>query len=347
MSLRFVDESHWGESTASCILVLWSISTKKETMMSAVLQYPEPSGPRAAPEGGEAVASLNAVTKRYRNGVLALDNLSLALHRGEVVALLGPNGAGKSTAIKLLMGLSSPNAGSVQIFGADPRQNMARLRTGVMLQVREHIQLFRGYYPKPMAYAKIIQAAGLEEIEEKMFGHLSGGQKQRVLFALALAGDPDLIFLDEPTVGMDIKARRGMWAQVRGLAERGKTILLTTHYLEEADALASRIIVIDKGRVVCQGTPAEVKSMGSAISGAPAGHKVKIIRCATNLAESTVLAISGVTSVESIGSLMTIMSSRPEATLRELLALDQGLHSLEVQSPALEDAFLALTANRE
>ena len=214
--------------------------------MSAVLEFLETTTTHyAAPT--ETVASLWAVTKRYANGVTALDNLSLTLRRGEIVALLGPNGAGKSTAVKLLMGLSSPTSGDVRIFNADPRQTAARLRTGVMLQigrapemlrVREHIKLFRGYYPQPMAYDSLIKAAGLEGIEERMFGQLSGGQKQRVLFALALAGDPDIIFLDEPTVGLDIEARRLMWAEIRSLAARGKTVLLTTHYLEEADALA-------------------------------------------------------------------------------------------------------------
>jgi ABC-2 type transport system ATP-binding protein len=324
--------------------------------MSAVLEHTEASRPPFSSESSETVASLDTVTKRYGNGVVALDKLSLTLHRGEVVALLGPNGAGKSTAVKLLMGLSSPTAGAVRIFGADPRNNVARLRTGVMLQVgrapemlrvREHIELFRGYYPNPMPYAEIIQAAGLEGIEATMFGHLSGGQKQRVLFALALAGDPDLIFLDEPTVGMDIKARRGMWATVRSLAARSKTILLTTHYLEEADALAHRIVVIDKGRVVCEGTPAEVKSLGSATPGTSSSRSLKIIRCVTNLPTPTLLAIPGVTSAEVTGSTTTIYSTKPEATLRELLALDLALHSIEVQSPALEDAFLALTKARE
>jgi ABC-2 type transport system ATP-binding protein len=324
--------------------------------MSAILEYTQVPQSPIPNESTETVASLNTVTKRYGNGVVALDKLSLTLHRGEVVALLGPNGAGKSTAVKLLMGLSSPTAGEVRIFGADPRQSAARIRTGVMLQVgrapemlrvREHIELFRGYYPNPMPYADIVTAAGLEGIEATMFGQLSGGQKQRVLFALALAGDPDLIFLDEPTVGMDIKARRGMWATVRSLAARGKTILLTTHYLEEADALAHRIIVIDKGRVVCEGTPAEVKSLGSATPGSSSSRSIKIIRCVTNLTAPVLLAIPGVTSAELTGSTMTINSTKPEATLRELLALDQSLHSIEVQSPALEDAFLALTANRE
>jgi ABC-2 type transport system ATP-binding protein len=299
------------------------------------------------------VASLTNVTKRYTNGVVALDNLSLTLRKGEIVALLGPNGAGKSTAVKLMMGLSSPTAGDVRIFGADPRNPIARLHTGVMLQVgrapemlkvREHITIFRGYYPQPMAYADLIKAAGLEGLEERMFGQLSGGQKQRVLFALALAGDPDLIFLDEPTVGLDIESRRGMWAQIRSLAARGKTVLLTTHYLEEADALAHRIIVINQGKVVCEGTPAEVKSMGAGTAvGVNSG--LKIIRCVTTLTAEHLLAMPDVSTVETDRGVTVITSARPEATLREMLALDQNLSGLEVASPALEDAFLALTRN--
>jgi ABC-2 type transport system ATP-binding protein len=178
-----------------------------------------------------------------------------------------------------------------------------------------------------------------------MFGQLSGGQKQRVLFALALAGDPDLIFLDEPTVGLDIEARRGMWTQIRSLAARGKTVLLTTHYLEEADALAHRIIVINRGHVICEGTPAVVKSLGAASTGASTSRTLKIIRCVTDLSTAALLVLPGVTTAEFTGDHVTINSAQPERTLRELLALDQNLHSLEVASPALEDAFLALTAN--
>jgi ABC-2 type transport system ATP-binding protein len=320
--------------------------------MSAGLEFTETAA--AAPIAPrDIVASLTRITKKYSNGVLALDDLSLSLRRGEIVALLGPNGAGKSTAVKLMMGLSSPTSGNVLIFGADPRQTSTRLRTGVMLQVgkapemlrvREQINIFRGYYTNPMPYADIVRAAGLEGIESRMFGQLSGGQKQRVLFALALAGDPDLIFLDEPTVGLDIEARRGMWAQIRSLASRGKTVLLTTHYLEEADSLAHRIVVISKGRVVCEGTPAEVKSLGSTVSGNVTSRSLKMIRCATSLPKTTILAIPGVTIVEASDNLTIITSTQPESTLRELLALDQTLTSLEVQSPALEDAFLALTA---
>jgi ABC-2 type transport system ATP-binding protein len=321
--------------------------------MSTVIEMPEAT--TTARTAAETVASLTNVTKRYTNGVVALDGLSLTLARGEIIALLGPNGAGKSTAVKLMMGLSSPTLGEVRIFGADPRDTATRLRTGVMLQVgkapemlrvREHINIFRGYYPQPMAYADIIKAAGLEGIEERFFGQLSGGQKQRVLFGIALAGDPDLIFLDEPTVGLDIEARRAMWAQIRSLAARGKTVLLTTHYLEEADALAHRIIVINKGKVVCEGTPAEVKSIGAGAGNSGAQSGLKIIRCVTTLTAQHLEAISGVTHVELAGTLTSVTSSQPEATLREMLALDLNLHSLEVQSPLLEDAFLALTSDR-
>jgi len=322
-----------------------------EVMEVSATHPAAPKGPATA----APVASLTNVTKRYSNGVVALDNLSLQLQPGQIVALLGPNGAGKSTAVKLMMGLSSATSGSVAIFGADPRHPAARLRTGVMLQVgrapemlkvREHITIFRGYYPNPTPYADLIKSAGLEGLEERMFGQLSGGQKQRVLFALALAGDPDLIFLDEPTVGLDIEARRGMWATIRSLAARGKTVLLTTHYLEEADALAHRIIVINQGKVVCEGTPAEVKSMGAAATGGSTNSALKIIRCVTTLTSEHLLAMPGVSSVETEASLTIITSTQPEATLREMLALDQNLSALEVASPALEDAFLALTANR-
>jgi len=327
--------------------------------MQAIVEIPETSNEALnSRETGETIASLTNVTKRYGNGVVALCGLTLKLKRGEIVALLGPNGAGKSTAVKLMMGLSSPTSGVVSIFGADPRHTAARIRTGVMLQigkapemlrVREHLKLFRGYYPNPMPYEQIVKAAGLEGIEGRMYGELSGGQKQRTLFGIALAGDPDLIFLDEPTVGLDIEARRGMWAQIRSLAARGKTVLLTTHYLEEADALAHRIVVINKGKIVCEGTPTEVKSMGanslSPNSATATNSALKIIRCVTTLTAQHLLAMPGVSHVESVGDHVSVTSTQPEATLREMLALDQNLHSLEVQSPLLEDAFLALTAN--
>lgn len=310
------------------------------------------------------VTSLHRVTKRYSNGVTALDQFSLDLRRGEIIALLGPNGAGKSTAVRLMMGLTSPTHGDVRVFGRDPRFAGNRVRTGVMLQVgrapemlrvREHLELMRGYYPQPLPFAEVVRAAGLEGLESRMFGQLSGGQKQRVLFALAIAGDADLIFLDEPTVGLDVEARRGLWAQIRALRQRGKTVLLTTHYLEEADALADRIIVINKGRVICQGTPQEVKDIGSGAtataSGAgderPVAHAagVKLLKFETSLTRDRLLTLTGVIRVQGETGAVTVTSSTPEFTLRELLALDSSLSGLEIQTPALEDAFLALTAH--
>lgn len=306
-----------------------------------------------------AAASLHEATKRYRNGVVALDRVSLELRSGEVVALLGPNGAGKSTAVKLMMGLTSPTEGTVRVFGGDPRFAGNRVRTGVMLQVgrapemlrvREHVQIMRGYYPRPLPFSEIVRAAGLEGIEQRMFGQLSGGQKQRVLFALALAGDPDLIFLDEPTVGLDIEARRGMWAEIRSLRSRGKTVLLTTHYLEEADALADRIIVLNKGQVICKGSPAEVRAAAAGQSSSPGGDEsqsqlpnVKLLSFQTQLSREQILNLAGVRKVEASGSGVVVTTSAPESTLRELLALDPELRGLDVRSPALEDAFLTLT----
>jgi len=287
------------------------------------------------------IASLRGVTKQFGRQI-ALDRLSLELRQGEVVALLGPNGAGKTTAVRLLLGLSQATSGEVSIFGGNPRDRASRLRLGAMLQVgrmpetlrvREHLQLFRSYYDNPRPLDELLAVAGLEGLEARMFGTLSGGQKQRVLFALALCGDPDLICLDEPTLGMDVEARRAMWEQVRKLAARGKTILLTTHYLEEADALASRIIVIQKGTVIAEGTPAELK----------AGDQSRTIRCTTSLQLSFVSALPGVTSVEQDGNTMLVRTQTPEPVLRTMLEQDPALSGLEVRAAALEDAFLALT----
>jgi ABC-2 type transport system ATP-binding protein len=289
------------------------------------------------------VARLHSVTKRY-GATTALDNFSLELHAGEVVALLGPNGAGKTTAVRLLLGLISPNAGSVRVLGRDPRDADARTRIGAMLQisrvpemlrVREHIDLFRSYYPNPLPTADVIRIAKLEGVAEQMFGKLSGGQKQRALFGLALCGNPDLIFLDEPTVGMDIESRRGLWDQVRALSAAGKTVLLTTHYLEEADMLANRIVVINKGKLLCEGTSAEIK------------HRVsgRRIRCITQLDLEYLRKLPSVSDVQQDREAVVILAERPEQVVREILLRDETLHGLEVSAAALEDAFLALTSD--
>lgn len=215
---------------------------------------------------GAPPAELIGATVRYRE-TTALDRLNLAIAAGRVTVLLGPNGAGKTTAIRLLLGLITPTHGRARLFGLDPRVPHARTRIGAMLQiakvpetlrVREHIDAFRAYYPAPLPTEALLDAAGLRGLERRLFGRLSGGEKQRLLFALALAGDPDLLFLDEPTVGMDVETRRAFWERIRSLRSAGRAVLLTTHYLEEADALADRIVVIDGGRIVADGTAADL-----------------------------------------------------------------------------------------
>jgi ABC-2 type transport system ATP-binding protein len=312
---------------------------------SAVVSQNHHANPAAWPtplSQTRAIAKLQSVTRRY-GPVTALDNFSLTLHAGEVVALLGPNGAGKTTAVRLLLGLISPDTGSARVLGRDPRDSDARTRIGAMLQisrvpemlrVREHIDLFRSYYPNPLPMAEIVKAAKLEGIEDKLFGKLSGGQKQRTLFALALCGNPDLIFLDEPTVGMDIESRRALWDQIRALSAAGKTVLLTTHYLEEADMLASRVVVINKGKVVCEGTSAEIKQR---VSGCR-------IRCITQLDPGFLRTLPSVTEVQQDREAVVIRADRPESVIREMLLRDETLHGLEVSAAALEDAFLALTS---
>ena len=217
------------------------------------------------------VAEWKAITKNYGQ-VEALRGIDLTIGRGELVALLGPNGAGKTTAVRILLGLTEPTAGTALVCGHPPKSHAAKLRRGAQLQVaripetlrvREHIELFSSYYEKPLPLAETIAIAGLAGIENRLTGDLSGGQKQRVLFALAICGNPDLLVLDEPTVGLDAEARRGLWKRIREFVGRGGSVLLTTHYLDEADALAQRIAVINRGLIVAEGTPAEIKQRGA------------------------------------------------------------------------------------
>ncbi|HEU4886827.1 MAG TPA: ABC transporter ATP-binding protein [Thermoanaerobaculia bacterium] len=212
-------------------------------------------------------AQFTRVTKNYGT-VEALRGLDLTIRPGELVALLGANGAGKTTAVRTLLGLSKPTSGEVRVFGGDPRDARSRTRIGALLQiarvpetlrVREHIHLFSSYYPNPRPIAEVIEAAGLQGLEKRKFGELSGGQQKRVLFALALCGNPDLLVLDEPTVGLDVEARRALWKQIRAFIAGGRSVLLTTHYLAEAEALADRVVVIHKGVVMAEGTPQQIK----------------------------------------------------------------------------------------
>jgi ABC-2 type transport system ATP-binding protein len=290
---------------------------------------------------GALVASLEGVIKNYGE-VRALRNVNFAVRAGQVVALLGPNGAGKTTAVKLLLGLIQPNSGKTRVFGGDPTNPQNRMRTGAMLQVgrvpetlrvREHIDLFSSYYPDPLPLEEVLATAGLEKLRDRKFGDLSGGQRQRTLFALAICGDPDLLFLDEPTVGLDVEARRALWEEIRRLVERGKTVILTTHYLEEADALADRIAVINQGEIIAEGTPAEIKSQTSG----------KRIRCVTALNVASVLQLPGVTAAKQDREAVEIHAAEAESVVRALLARDPTLSGLEITTAGLEEAFLALT----
>jgi ABC-2 type transport system ATP-binding protein len=292
-------------------------------------------------DSGSVVASLEGVRKNYGE-IRALQSVNFEVRAGQVVALLGPNGAGKTTAVKLLLGLLQPNSGKTRVFGGDPTNPQNRMRTGAMLQVgrvpetlrvREHIDLFSSYYPKPMPLEQVLAAAGLEKLRDRKFGDLSGGQRQRTLFALAICGDPDLLFLDEPTVGLDVEARRALWEEIRRLVDQGKTVLLTTHYLEEADALADRIAVINQGEIIAEGTPAEIKAQTGG----------KRIRCITALSVASLLRIPGVTDARQDREAVEIRAGEVEPVVRALLANDASLSGLEITSAGLEDAFLALT----
>lgn len=289
---------------------------------------------------GAPVATMESASKNYGE-IKALQGVNLSVRAGELVALLGANGAGKTTAIKLLLGLMTPSAGRVRIFGQDPTRPATRIRTGVMLQVgrvpetlrvREHIDLFSSYYPNPMPLDAVLQAAGLSGLEDRKFSDLSGGQRQRVLFALAICGNPDILFLDEPTAGLDVEARRLVWEQVRRQVEGGKTVLLTTHYLEEADALADRIVVIHKGGIIAEGTAAEIKARTS-------GKKV---RFRSSLALEDLRRIPGILSVREDRELVEVTASDADAVVRELLTRDPGLTGLEITGAGLEEAFLSL-----
>ena len=306
----------------------------------ATVQMLQPIGKKS----DQAAASMLNVTKNY-GAVQALKDFSLQVRAGQLTAVLGPNGAGKTTAIRLLLGLARPTSGRVSVFGGDPALTETHIRVGAMLQVgrvpetlrvREHIDLFSSYYPKPLALSETLSIAGIEDLRNRKFGDLSGGQKQRVLFALAICGNPDLLFLDEPTVGLDVEARHLLWDEIRKLRTQGKTVVLTTHYLEEADALADRIVVINKGSMIAQGTPSEVKAH-------TAGKK---IRCVTQLPVATVRDIAAVADVQQDRGTTIIHTSEPEQVLRELLQRDLALSGLEVMGAGLEDAFLALTQEK-
>jgi ABC-2 type transport system ATP-binding protein len=287
------------------------------------------------------VATLRNVWKTYSD-VVALGGIDLDVRAAEVLAILGPNGAGKTTTVHLLLGLGRPLEGDVRVFGHDPTDSLSRRQVGAMLQisavpetlrVAELVHLFSSYYPDPLPSAETLHIAGLAGLERRPFGELSGGQRQRVLFALAICGDPRLLYLDEPTAGLDVEARRGLWTQIRNFVDRGRSVVLTTHYLEEADALADRIVLLDRGRTIAEGTPEEIKAR---VQG-------RRIRCRTRLHPFEIGGVRGVTRAEKVDGILEILTPRAEPVVRELLLRDPDLADLEVLGAALDDAFLSLT----
>ena len=288
------------------------------------------------------LASLSGVNKKFGE-VVALDGIDLHVRGGELLAVLGRNGAGKSTAINVLLGALRAESGTVEVLDGKPTELAVRQRIGVMLQstqlpetlkVGELLEQVRGYYPNPRSNAECIALAGLDGLLERRYGMLSGGQQRRVQFALAICGNPDLLFLDEPTTGLDIDARQGLWKAVRELVAAGSGVLLTTHYLEEAEALADRVAVIANGRVVAEGDVADIR------------RRViqQRIRCVTSQSPSTIAGWPDVSSASIIDGRVQIMTSQPESIVRRLLAADDQLSELEVGRAGLADAFVELTA---
>ena len=276
---------------------------------------------------------------------LAVDGLDLKVERGNLTALLGENGAGKSTGISMALGLLKPSSGSVSVAGKPAGSHSARQQVGAMLQsaelpeqltAAEHIRLFQTYYPKPASFDALVSKLGLEPILNQRYGTMSGGQKRRVQLALALCGNADYILLDEPTVGLDIEARHTFWQVIRELVGEGGGVVLTTHYLEEADALADRILVMAEGRIIADGTPADIKAL--------AGGKIIEFRTAATAAELANLV--AVEAVSPVGDRMRLTSNAAEETLKALFAAGIGIEDISVESAGLEAAFLGLTTSK-
>jgi ABC-type multidrug transport system ATPase subunit/peptidoglycan/LPS O-acetylase OafA/YrhL len=287
------------------------------------------------------LAVLSKAQKRYGTTV-ALDGIDLEVGRGELVAVLGPNGAGKSTAIALLLGLQRPDSGTAELFGELPQSLDARRQTGVMMQevtlspelkVRELIDLTASYYAAPLTPEAAMEITRTNELAQRQYGKLSGGQKRQVQFAMAICGRPQLLFLDEPTVGLDVKAREMMWQTIRQLVRGGCSIVLTTHYLEEAEALANRVIVIAKGKVIASGTVNQMRALVSR----------RQIHCTTRIAAERVGAWPEVASVTRSDGRLQITTAHAEIVVRRLLAEDDSLSDLEIHRAGLSEAFTEIT----
>ncbi|WP_029288008.1 ABC transporter ATP-binding protein [Cellulomonas sp. HZM] len=297
------------------------------------------------PATGTLALDLRGLRKSFGT-VRAVDGLDLAVRPGEVVAFLGPNGAGKTTTIDMLLGLAQPDEGEVRVLGLEPSDAIAAGRVSAVMQsggllkdltVAETVRLTASFFRTSRSAAEVMERAGISEIADRRVGKCSGGQQQRLRFALALLPDPDLIVLDEPTTGMDVEGRRDFWNALRADAARGRTILFATHYLEEADAYADRIVLVSHGRIVADGSAAQVKSLTSG----------RVVSATVDGAfdEAALRALPGVGDVELRRDRVIVRTTDSDAVARHLLTATTA-RDLEIAARGLEDAFLALTTDR-
>jgi ABC-2 type transport system ATP-binding protein len=303
------------------------------------------SGDGSRPGGGTAplVIDLTDVHKHF-GPVQAVKGISLNIAAGEVVAFLGPNGAGKTSTIDMILGLSRPTAGQVSVFGMQPRQAIARgLVSAVMqaggllkdLTVEETARYTASLFTHTRPVQEVLNRAGISAIADRMVGKCSGGEQQRLRFAMALLSDPELLILDEPTTGMDVEGRRSFWAAIRQDTAEGRTVLFATHYLEEADAYAGRIILVRKGEIVADGTSSQIKALA-------AGRTVRASLAGAD--EAALRSIPGADEIEIRGETVLIHSSDSDAVARYLLT-STAARDLEITTRGLEDAFIALTSD--
>ncbi|MFJ4295023.1 ABC transporter ATP-binding protein [Curtobacterium sp. NPDC089689] len=293
----------------------------------------------------DAVIALRGLHKRF-GAVHAVDGVDLTIRRGEVVALLGPNGAGKTTTVDLALGLSTPTDGEVRLFGEDPRAAVVDGRVGAMLQggallpdmtVRDVVALVGAAHRDPMPVDEALRRARCTEIAGRRVNKLSGGQLQRARFAVAVVSDPELLVLDEPTAAMDVEARHTFWSSMHEFTDAGRTVVFATHYLDEADTFADRIVIMRSGRVVADGTPTEIKAIASSRSVRFAGVGPD--------AHVALRALPGVTGLEARHDSVTLRTDRSDDTLRALLTSFPEAHDVQVVASTMDDAFLALTAD--
>ena len=297
-----------------------------------------------------AAITVSALRKTY-GPLTAVDGVGFEVGAGEIFGMVGPNGAGKTTTIECLEGMRAPDAGDVRILGLDPRRNGYELREriGVQLQqsslpddlkVWEALDLFASYYRKPAPWEPLLDELGIADKREARFSKLSGGQKQRLFIALALVNDPEVVFLDELTTGLDPHARRAMWNLVRAIRDRGKTVFLTTHYMEEAEHLCDRVLIIDRGRIVALDTPEKL------VANLQAETRIIFTAADPGYDPAPLRAVAGVTRVDIAGDKVTVTGRGDRLVILVVNALDaQGLRfrDLRTEQPSLDDVFMAMT----